>query len=142
MRFFALDFEASGLDLKRSYPIEVGYTDGDGIAVSMLIKPAADWTYWNEDSQVIHGIDRELLDREGHDISYVVHKLNNDLAGHSVVVDGGDYDLFWLNRLYAASMLMPTFRLQNIAVPRFKDVQHRALPDAVQLWHWIDQNVR
>lgn len=141
MRFFALDFEASGLDLQKSYPIEVGYTNGEGISASMLIKRAADWTYWNEDSEFIHGICRETLDLEGRDISYVVHRMNTDLAGQSVVVDGGDYDLFWLNRLYAASRLMPTFRLQSVVVPRFKDVQHRALPDAIQLWEWVNQNM-
>ena len=139
--FWTLDFEASGLDLKRSYPIEVGYTDGTMKKV-FYIKPVKEWTYWNKDSEYIHKINRAFIEEYGFDVKEVCEKMNLDLQGQSVIVDGGEFDYFWLNRLYAAANMQPTFRLQSVSHPNFKSVEHRALSDAIQLWNWVSEGLK
>ena len=64
-----LDFEASSLS-KRSYPIEVGWVFEDGKAEAYLIRPAPDWTDWDEEAEAIHHIAPERLWAEGapHDV--------------------------------------------------------------------------
>lgn len=130
--FWALDFEASGLDLNDSYPIEVGYTNGS-IHKATLIKPHSTWTHWNKDSEAIHGIDRNSL-LYGKDVFEVCEQLNIDLLGQNVIVDGGRYDQFWLDRLYQAANMIPTFTLSYVRTMFIEPVKHRALADAEQIW--------
>lgn len=55
-----LDFEASSL-AKRSFPIEVGWVFEDGTSAEHLIRPAPDWTDWDDKAAAIHGISRDDL---------------------------------------------------------------------------------
>lgn len=141
---FTLDFEASGLHLGLSYPIEVGYTDGT-LEREMLIRSSPDWWYWDDTSELVHGISRNEL-ALGMSVFEVCETMNQDLKDQTVVVDGGQYDLYWLNTLYDAAGFTPTFQLAQITDNEWfrlrseGDIAHRALADARQLWEFIHRN--
>ncbi len=101
MRIF-LDFEASSLN-KQSYPIEVGWVLEDGTGEGLLIRPAPNWTDWDEAAQAIHGISREQLDRDGvaHDV--VCAQLVNLFAGNLVYASAPSWDGHWLSMLLRAA---------------------------------------
>lgn len=145
-----LDFEASSLD-ETSYPIEVAFVLGTAAGVasrfSTLIKPRRHWKgakAWSEASQAIHGIARSDLEH-GMDAHAVCEVLNTALAGLSVVVDGGSFDAFWMERLYDG-------RTCSFALDHLSDVDallfnerkraaapiHRALQDAEWLWETLN----
>lgn len=137
---FTLDFEASGLNLGLSYPIEVGYTNGK-LSREMLIKPAPNWWWWSYKSEEIHGISQnELL--QGLSVVEVCNTINQDLLGENVLVDGYMYDKYWLTTLYEAAGLKPTFQLSQITDKEWflskHNISHRALADARQLWRWVN----
>lgn len=39
--------------------------------------------------------------------------MNADLAGELLYFDGGDYDRFWLRRLYQAAKIEPSFKFMD-----------------------------
>ena len=149
MHLITLDLEASSLD-EHSYPIEVAFVAGtaDGIVTqfSTLIKPRPEWRSargWSAASQKIHGIGYDEL-ASGMDAATVCDILNAALAGKRVSVDGGSYDDFWLERLFAGRER--TFQLDHLAgvdsqvfmaAKRGVAPQHRALPDATWLWQTL-----
>lgn len=103
MRVF-LDFEASSL-AKKSYPIEVGWIFEDGRSEEWLIRPAADWTDWDEDAARIHGIDRDHLERAGTPHDEVATHMLEALAGHDVFASAPSWDGKWLSVLLRAAGL-------------------------------------
>ena len=138
-KFWALDFEASSLNMAISYPIEVGYTNGVD-EWSSLILPNEDWFDWDPASQEIHGIARSELFEHGKPGPEVCATMNKDLAGQVVYCDGGMYDILWLHRLFDAVGVKPEFQLQHYSLNYHDDelVAHRALADAKQIWRLID----
>ena len=111
-----IDLEASGLAVE-SYPIEVAWACTDsGRSDSFLINPASvsDWTYWDEYAEELHGIEPELLQREGISAAQACERLNRALEGQQVISDAFEYDSFWLNRLYQAAGVQPGFRLAGL----------------------------
>lgn len=111
-----LDFEASSLS-HRSYPIEVAFSLDNGWVESHLIKPQplAGWDDWSDEAETVHGISRDLLAFGGHSPRWVAERLNHALEGRVVYCDGGEYDFFWLSRLYQAAGLKPSFTLAECA---------------------------
>lgn len=96
-----MDFEASGLDKQKSYPIEVAWSNTDGSIESYLIRPEPSWTYWDNLVEVeIHGISREQLFDEGLSAEWVVGRMRGKLKDQAVYVDGGEMDMFWCQRLF------------------------------------------
>jgi len=108
-----IDVEASGFG-RGSYPIEVGFVLPDGSAYCTLIRPAADWTHWDEHAERIHGISRATLLRHGREISEVATELNRRLAGRAVYCDNWAHDYAWLARLFDAASTRPSFRLRHL----------------------------
>jgi hypothetical protein len=108
-----LDIEASGFG-RRSYPIEVGYVLPDGRAACMLVRPAADWTHWDDSAERVHGITRALLTAHGRTPQDVAQALNHDLAGLVVYCDGWAHDYTWLAALFEEAGLQPSFRLESV----------------------------
>lgn len=136
--FWALDFEASSLNMAISYPIEVGYTNGI-IEREFLITPHPDWFDWDPASQEIHNIPRKLLFEEGFPGPKVCHEMNKDLANQTVYCDGGIFDVLWLLRLFDTANISPLFELTNYDTSNLKEkVAHRALADAKQIWKLIN----
>lgn len=104
------DFEASGLG-PESYPIEVAWSLPSGDVRSHLISPDLAWgDYWDNNSEVLHNISREMLRKDGVPAHDIAVEMNRDLAGETLFFDGGVYDLAWLNQLYHAAGVKPTFK--------------------------------
>ena len=135
---WTIDFEASSLDMIMSYPIQVGYFNGE-IEREFLIKPLSGWTDWDEKSQAIHGINRhELL--EGLTVNEVAERMNEDLIGNKVWCDGGLSDQTWNFRIFDAAGIEPKFQVLHYQIIGINEnVEHRALPDAKQLWYHIKE---
>ncbi len=109
-----IDFEASSLDLVASYPIEVGICLPDGEVHSWLIKPHVLWQDWSEKAARIHGIGRDVLEREGSEITEVTEALNKLIPDHAYC-DAWTFDSFWLHRLFKANKSKPAFQLDSIS---------------------------
>lgn len=108
-----LDLEASGFG-PASYPIEAGFVLPGGQAYCTLIRPLPEWTHWDEEAAVVHGIGRALLAHRGRDAIQVAHWLNRHLRGLAVYCDAWAHDFVWLHRLFAATGQVPAFRLEPI----------------------------
>ena len=76
-----LDIEASGFG-RGSYPIEIGLARADGSRCAFLIQPAREWTHWDPKAELLHGISRARLVREGRPPVEVARWLNDELAAH------------------------------------------------------------
>lgn len=144
-----LDFEASSL-CDHGFPIEVacviGCDDKVIVQFSTLIRPRANWNFrkgWSATSQLIHGIEANELEK-GLPADRVSELLNALLIGHCVIVDGGSYDSFWLERLFDGQAA--AFSLDHLSgidaaafIERKRQASptHRALPDALWLFDTI-----
>jgi hypothetical protein len=108
-----LDIEASGFGLG-SYPIEIGFVDGQGEAWCSLVKPMPDWQHWDPNAAAVHNITREQLAQRGRAPDEIVQTLNDRLRGQIVYSDAWAHDYTWLNRLYEVAGRSPTFKLDNL----------------------------
>lgn len=108
-----IDIEASGFG-RNSYPIEVGYVLPDGRSRCMLVRPAADWTHWDEAAALVHCISRATLAAHGKTPREVAATLNVELAGLTVYCDGWGHDYPWLAVLFEEAGLSPTFKLESV----------------------------
>lgn len=100
MRVF-LDFEASSLNAA-SYPIEVGWVFDDGVEEAHLIRPAPDWTDWDDRAEALHGITRARLQTDGMAHDAVARRVLDVLATHTVYVNAPSWDGKWLSVLLRA----------------------------------------
>lgn len=120
-----LDIEASGIG-RGSYPIEVGFVLADGSSECRLIRPEPDWQSWDNAAQLLHGIERETLQKHGYSARNVALFLNEHLHGRTVYSDAWGQDNSWLALLFHAAGCFPRFRLESI----------RALISEKQLLFW------
>lgn len=136
---WTIDFEASGLNLTDSYPIQVGYTNGT-FEREMEIYPHESWEHWDPAAQEVHGMSRADLRKVGRPGPEVCKIMNNDLRGKVVYCDGGIYDQHWCFRLFDTAKVEREFRLVPfIPIGMNKNrAAHRALADAKQLWRFIE----
>ncbi|MGH8583686.1 MAG: hypothetical protein ACREWG_13085 [Gammaproteobacteria bacterium] len=108
-----MDFEASSLR-HGSYPIEVAWSLENGRIESWLIDPSGvpAWTDWDtEVERDTHGLSRDMLRLLGRSPRWVTRRLNTIFAGRALSCDGGQFDHFWLYRLFKAAGVRPTFEL-------------------------------
>ncbi len=108
-----LDFEASGFGYD-SYPIEVGVALSNGERFCTLIIPLEGWTHWDSSAEKVHQIQHADLARHGLPIDDVCLRLNQLLREQTVYSDGWVVDKPWLNTLYEAAGIKPTFTLSPI----------------------------
>ncbi|WP_407729154.1 hypothetical protein ACJJU9_17980 [Pseudomonas helleri] len=139
---FFIDFEASGI-APDSYPIEVAVVSSD-TSFSSLIKPARYWTHWSFDAQDMHGLSQDQLREQG-DAPVGVARRMNQLFSGQILCSDSPQDTFWLDVLYEAAELAPTFQLKPlesfVGRQAASDIYrllpttriHRALPDASAL---------
>jgi hypothetical protein len=99
-----LDFEASSLS-KQSYPIEVGWVHEDGTGEGHLIRPAPDWTEWDESAEAIHHISREMLATESEPHEQVCARILTLFETSTVLASAPSWDGHWLSMLLRASGL-------------------------------------
>lgn len=154
-----LDIGASSL-LPGSFPIEIGLAWISDVEIgsgARLIKPALHWdmSSWSPDSEAVHGISRQELDRKGLPPEEVAQWLLDEVGRASVVVsDAPSYDQRWLDLLLATigqrgavrlidfDALVATAgleKLQRIYLELDRrDIPHRAAPDAERLaWAYV-----
>jgi hypothetical protein len=110
-----LDIEASGFGLG-SYPIEVGFVQPNGQTWCSLVKPMAEWQHWDPNAAAVHNITREQLLQSGRSPRDIAATLNERLQGMVVYSDAWAHDYTWLNRLYEAADMSPSFRLESLRV--------------------------
>lgn len=139
---FFIDFEASGI-APDSYPIEVAVVSSES-SFNSLIKPARYWTHWSFDAQDMHGLSQDHLREQGDTPGAVARHMNQLFSGQ-VLCSDSPQDGFWLDVLFEAADLMPTFELQPLEVfvgrKAASDIyrllpttrHHRALHDATAL---------
>lgn len=101
-----LDVEASSLGAD-SFPIEVAWVDEDGHGESHLIHPAEAWLAdgcpgWSRESQAIHGIELEVLMRQGQPVHGVAAKVASVLRTGDVFSDAPEWDAAWIRTLMHA----------------------------------------
>lgn len=109
-----LDIEASGFG-RGSYPIEIGLARADGSSCAFLIQPLSEWTHWDPKAELLHGISRNRLLREGHPVHQVACWLNDELGGIGVAYsDSWGYDNTWLSLLFHHAGMLPAFRLEAL----------------------------
>lgn len=108
-----IDFEAAGLG-SQSYPIEVGIALADGRKLGWLIRPMPDWKYWCDNAEAIHGIPRERLFDEGHNVQHVCEMLNHYGQDKTFYSDCWVYDSSWLHLLFVSAGIRQTFSLSPI----------------------------
>lgn len=110
-----LDVEATGFG-PESYPIEIAWSDEAGEIHRCLIDPTPvpTWTAWDPQAELVHGIDRERLQRNGWPPEYVATRLIQDLAGKTIYTDAPDYDARWVERLFAAIGQPMPFRFDHV----------------------------
>jgi hypothetical protein len=108
-----IDIEASGFG-SGSYPIEIGVINELGQRYCSLIKPLPQWVTWDESAFKAHGISRIHLETQGQPALAVAKELNELLHDKRVFSDGWVADQYWLNTLYQAVGLWPSFTLSPI----------------------------
>lgn len=144
---YFIDFEASGI-APDSYPIEVAvvYPGGE---YQTLIQSARCWDHWSYDAQDMHQITREQLIAEGTPALEVATAMNRLFDG-KILCSDNPVDCYWLEVLYEAAGIEPTFSVSPLEVfigreaatealalrPPFR--VHRALGDTRALADCID----
>lgn len=108
-----IDIEASGFG-SHSYPIEIGVVKTNGDRYCALIEPQPDWDHWCEHAQSIHGITRKLIENRGRTPRSVCLELNQFLGEITAYSDAWTHDSPWLNRLFFAARVYPSFHLSPI----------------------------
>ena len=108
-----MDIEASGFG-RDSYPVEIGFVLPDGQTWCTLIRPAPDWTDWDPAAEKVHRIALATVIRHGRDVLEVATQLNERLAGLTIYCDGWVQDCAWLDLLFEAAGLTPSFKLDNL----------------------------
>lgn len=78
-----------------------------------LITPAPYWDYWSHDAQDMHGISRDQLFCEGRLPLEVAIELNDLFEGKTLCSDN-PVDCFWLEVLYEAAGIEPTFSVKPL----------------------------
>lgn len=108
-----LDCEASGLG-PNSWPSEIGWVSSDlSRGYNSCIRPVEGWTHWDPVAEDIHGLSLDHLQRFGLPPHQVAEDLNRDLASAMVMTDSPGQDFWWLQRLYDAAGLAPSFEMPS-----------------------------
>jgi len=112
-----LDIEASSLG-RRSYPIEVAWSDDDRNIENYLINfhEIDEWTDWNPDSQKIHGITKEQCREDGIHPRWLCNFMSNSIKPNEIIyADGGEFDAFWIDILFGvgSDLGYATFRVMH-----------------------------
>jgi hypothetical protein len=111
-----LDIEASGFG-RGSYPIEVGIARADGSTCAFLVQPLTEWVHWDPKAELLHGISRGRLQREGCPLRQVARWLNDELGEIGIAYsDSWGYDNTWLSLLFHHAGMMPAFRLEALRI--------------------------
>lgn len=111
-----MDFEASGLGAD-GYPIQVAWSGSHGAVDEcwFIAPPAAGgWALdegWDPAAERVHGISAAAVREHGKPADWIAARMNVQLAGQVVYVDGGACDLVWCRQLFAAAGVVQEFTI-------------------------------
>ena len=111
-----MDFEASGLGAD-GYPIQVAWSGPHGaVDECWFIAPsrAYGWALdegWDPAAERVHGIPAATLQKHGKSADWIAARMNVQLAGQTVYVDGGACDQVWCRQLFAAAGIAQQFTI-------------------------------
>ncbi|MBU1193184.1 MAG: hypothetical protein KKA36_03580 [Gammaproteobacteria bacterium] len=111
-----MDFEASGLS-PESYPIQVAWSAPDGsVTECWYIEPSTTYGWaleeaWADSAERVHGIPFATLLEQGKPAALIASRMNEQLQGQTVYVDGGAYDRVWCEQLFVAAGLDQWFAI-------------------------------
>lgn len=111
-----IDFEASCLpEYGRSFPIEVAVARIDGTSRTWLIRPVEAWRFWDwsPEAEALHGISRDLVEREGVSPQVVLAEMAAFVADCPVYADA-DLDAYWLEVLAHGVRQSPPFAVHYL----------------------------
>ncbi len=110
-----IDVEASGFG-NGSYPIEIAWSNEEGEIQRYLINPTSipSWTHWNTESEKIHGIERQRLERNGWSPEFVADRLSENLHGETIYTDAPKFDEKWVEQLFIAVDKPMPFHFEHI----------------------------
>lgn len=108
-----LDIESSGFG-RGSYPIEVGIALDDGQTGCRLIRPCSTWNHWDSAAEKLHGIKREVIEKNGRSVVEVASWLNHSLKGKAVYCDAWGNDSSWLALLFDCANMPQLFSLKPL----------------------------
>lgn len=108
-----IDIEASGFG-SDSYPIEIGVALYSGEKFCTLIQPEKNWNHWDLDAEMVHGISRRMLLEHGKPVRTVAKLMNRLLKGKTLYSDGWVVDKPWVNRLFFAAGIQPSFTVSAL----------------------------
>lgn len=108
---YFIDLEASGI-APESYPIEVDVVFPGG-EYQALIQPASYWDHWSYDAQDMHNLSREQLILEGTPPLAVAQAMNRLFDG-KILCSDNPADCYWLDVLYEAAGVEPTFGVRPL----------------------------
>ncbi len=114
MKYF-VDFEASSLE-PDSVPIEVAWVDENGHGEAHLIRPGEGRDNWSIASELVHGISRGCIARDGRDAEWVAARVVEVLAGNETYSDTPSFDGAWLAELLAVLPHPPAIALRLLDV--------------------------
>ena len=97
-----LDVEASGLG-PASVPIEIGWSNLNGITEGFLIRPEPKWTDWDLGAAALHKIEQAQLLQDGISVQAAAEAVTEIAAGRPVYSDNRAHDARWLRVLYEAA---------------------------------------
>ncbi|RMF15570.1 MAG: hypothetical protein D6758_09620 [Gammaproteobacteria bacterium] len=109
-----LDIEPSTPE-ESGFPVTIAWTDREGHIHHALVQPDDDWVDWEESGFAHAEVSWEHLVEQGLSCKDVMRRLNQDLGGETVWVDGLDFDEAWLERLAEAAGASLTFELAPFA---------------------------
>ncbi|MBN2866343.1 MAG: hypothetical protein JXK16_10080 [Thiotrichales bacterium] len=127
-----VDVEASGFG-SDSYPIEVGVVLSNGERYCALIRPEADWVYWDESAEKTHKITRKCLLEHGKSVATVAKELNAFLQNMTVYSDGWVVDSPWLKQLFYRAKFSPTFSISPLEMILTEP--------QMNVWHSVKDNL-
>ncbi|MGO2132622.1 MAG: hypothetical protein ACTH3D_06960 [Halomonas sp.] len=109
-----LDIEASGFG-RGSYPIEVGLARADASSCAFLVQPLTEWVHWDPKAELLHGLSRARIEREGYPVRQIARWLNDELGEAGIAYsDSWGYDNTWLSLLFHHAGMLPNFRLETL----------------------------
>ena len=144
-----IDIEASGLHFD-SYPIELAVLI-NGQSRSWLIKPETNWLYWCSTAESMHGISREILEREGLNASQVVDEFMKCIESSNRVLysDAVHWDADWMSTLFSVVNTDQLFHIESIdellkkdQIPEFNRVKARLAASGKYRQHRAEEDVR
>ena len=145
LTFIALDFETTGLNIRRDHIVSVGSVEIEnlgikiGTALHEIIKTKRDMP---QDSTVIHQITDDMV-KQGTEIKDAFDHLLNRLKGHVLIAHHAKIELGFLNKIcnefYGQDFVIPTIDTRQLAERQLRREQEVLKENSLRLFSLRDR---